>query len=243
LVGSRHDGLGVAARRVRVCRACARTTRGCRGDGHGRGYPWDDLWSRLCHQGTVYGASYAALPALAAMGRQHPPTGYIAALHLAAGIIASTDGPEDSASVRQRYAYEVADLLAVAVRSLPHAKDDADFVWGLQALMAFEDGGVWQRRLQCLDSGELEFDCPSCAEHLLLDLNDPEFMVASFADASLAPAAVIPLRPPPASVEARLLALAHAHGRAAVADKLPYLFGSSTCPRCYVSFEVSQALA
>jgi hypothetical protein len=28
---------------------------------------WDDLWRRLCHEGTVYTASYAALPALAAI--------------------------------------------------------------------------------------------------------------------------------------------------------------------------------
>jgi hypothetical protein len=26
---------------------------------------WEELWSRLCHQGTVYSASFAALPALA----------------------------------------------------------------------------------------------------------------------------------------------------------------------------------
>ncbi|WP_053670616.1 hypothetical protein [Streptomyces sp. NRRL B-1140] len=30
---------------------------------------WDELWSRLCHQGTVYSASYAALPALTRMAR------------------------------------------------------------------------------------------------------------------------------------------------------------------------------
>ena len=35
----------------------------------------DDLWSRLCHQGTVYSASYAALPALAEMSQRRPPAG------------------------------------------------------------------------------------------------------------------------------------------------------------------------
>jgi hypothetical protein len=28
---------------------------------------WDELWSRICNQGTVYTASYAALPELAAI--------------------------------------------------------------------------------------------------------------------------------------------------------------------------------
>lgn len=55
---------------------------------------WDDLWGRLCHQGTVYSGSYAALPALTEMSRRRTPAGYVPALHLAAAIIASTDGPD-----------------------------------------------------------------------------------------------------------------------------------------------------
>lgn len=31
------------------------------------GDEWDDLWSYICHQGTVYSASYAAVPTLTAM--------------------------------------------------------------------------------------------------------------------------------------------------------------------------------
>src|SRR5262249_34913281 len=108
---------------------------------------WSDLWSRLYHQGTVYSARYAALPPLAEMSRQHDPSGYVAALHLAASIIASNDGPEDSAVVRRRYEHELTDLRAVAARNLQHAKNDIEFVYGLQTLMAFEGGGIWQRNL------------------------------------------------------------------------------------------------
>ena len=210
--------------------------------GTDQGGVWDDLWGRLCHQGTVHSASYAALPALTKMSLQHAASGYVAALHLAAAIIASNDGPGDSASVRQRYENEIAELRTVAARNLQHAKDDIEFVYGLQALMAFEDGGVWQRNLQCIADGELELDCPSCGEHLLLGLDGPEFRVESFSDASLAPTAVTPGVPPGATVEGRLLALAHANDRPAVANKLPYLFGGTTCPRCHVSFRVPQAL-
>lgn len=211
--------------------------------GTDEGDRWVDLWGRLCHQGTVYGASYAALPALARMSQRHPPSGYVEALHLAAAIIASNDGPGDSASVRQRYANEIADLRTAAARNLQHAIDDTDFVYGLQALMAFEDGGVWQRNLHYLANGELELDCPSCDEHLLLGMDGPEFRLESFADGSLAPSTVTPVQPPAATVEGRLLALAHASNRPAVADKLPYLFGGSTCPRCQVWFEVPHSLA
>ena len=50
----------------------------------------------LCRQGTVYSASYVALPALAAMEAQHPPAGYVASLHLATAVVASNDGPRGS---------------------------------------------------------------------------------------------------------------------------------------------------
>ena len=198
--------------------------------------PWDELWSRLCHQGTVYSASYAALPALAKMGRQRDPGGYAAALYLAAAMIASIDGPEDSASVRLRYESEVAGLRAVAALNLQDAKDDPDFVYGLQALMAFEDGGAWQRRLHCLADGELELDCPSCAEHLLVDLDGQDYRAQSFADDSLGATTVTPVEPPAATAEGRLLAVARASGRFSVANKMPYLFGTATCPRCHASF-------
>jgi hypothetical protein len=204
---------------------------------------WGDLWIHLYNQGTVYSASYAALPALAEMSLEHEPGGYIAALHLAASIIASTEGPENPALVRQRYEHELADLRAVAVRNLQHAKSDIEFVYGLEALMAFENGGVWQRNLDQLANGEAELDCPSCSEHLLLDLDGPDFQMASFADASLAPTAVTPVEPSAATIEGRLLALAHTNNRPALVAKLPYLFGDATCPRCHASFKVPQTFA
>src|SRR5262245_59849344 len=71
------------------------------------GGPWDELWGRLCNQGSVYSASYAALPVLARIITRHAPSGYVAALHLAAEILASTDGPDHSHSVRDRYANDV----------------------------------------------------------------------------------------------------------------------------------------
>lgn len=203
---------------------------------------WDELWARLHHQGTVYSASYAALPVLAGISRQHPPSGYVAALQLAAVILASR-GPEDHAVVRRRYENDVADLHAAATASLPYANDDADFVYGLQALMAFEDGGVWQRNLHCLADGEVEIDCPSCDEHLLVDLDDTQVTVESFLDGSLPATAVTPLAPAATTVEGRLLALALGHGRPGLAEKLPYLFGTATCPRCHTSIDLPRVLA
>lgn len=206
------------------------------------GEPWDELWGRLCHQGTVYSASYAAFPRLAEIAVGHEPSGYVAALHLAAAIIASTDGPEEAVVVRRRYDRELADLCAFASRNLHLAPSDVEFVYGLQTLMAFEDGGVWQRHLECLADGEAPLGCPSCREYLVLNLDSPEFKVSSFTDASTTPTSVTPREPDEATVEGRLLGLARSHEQDIVAARLPYLFGGSTCPHCHTSFDVAQAL-
>jgi hypothetical protein len=89
---------------------------------------WDELWSLLCHQGTVASASYAALPALTKLSNQRQPAGYVPALQLAACIVASTDGPEPPAAVRGRYESELATLRRVAARNLDVAEDDTEFV-------------------------------------------------------------------------------------------------------------------
>jgi hypothetical protein len=210
------------------------------GDG---GTVWDDLWSRLCHQGTVYSASYAALPALAAMTAQHPPAGYVASLHLAAAIVASNDGPQDRSAVRRRYDNELSVLRDLAERNLAHATGDVEFVYGLQALMAFEDAVVWQRHLESVADGELSLQCPGCGDDLLVPLDGAEFNVVSFGDASVSPTPVIPADPPDSGEAARILALARASGRDEVAARVRYLFGRATCPSCGTSFAIVEALA
>jgi hypothetical protein len=146
------------------------------------GPAWDDVWSRLCHQGTVYTASYAALPVLADMAERHAPAGNIAALHLAAAIIASIDRPADSALMRHEHADALRRLHDLAYRNLPLAEGDTEFVYGLQALMAFEDGGVWQRHLNHVADGELPFECANCGDFLILNLDGAEYTLASCTD-------------------------------------------------------------
>jgi hypothetical protein len=202
---------------------------------------WNELYGHLCHQGTVYSASYAALPALAQMSVQHEPGVDLGALDLGAAIIASKDGPEDRAVVRRRYGREIAEFHAVAERNLQHARDDMYFVYGLQALMAFEDGGVWQSDLEYLVNGEAALQCPSCDEDLLVDLDSPEPQLTSSSD-DLGPRAVAPVEPRASTVEGRLLALARSNNRPAVAAKLTFFFGTTVCPECDEPFSIPSAL-
>ena len=90
------------------------------------GPAWDELWSRLCHQDTVYTASYAALPLLADIAERHEPTGYVAALDLAAAIVASTDGPMAQAIVRAEHAKTHSGLGAASRKGCTPTSGHAD---------------------------------------------------------------------------------------------------------------------
>lgn len=229
-----RDAYGSAERTPELIRAAVAS-------GREFGDEWDEVWGRLCHQGTVYSASYAALPLLTEAARGHEPVGYIASLHLAAAIVASRDGQVTGEPVRQFYAAEVDELRRMAVRGLAFASDDTEFIYGLGALMAFEDGGVWQRSLGHLADGELPIDCPSCHEALLIDL-EKEVPTATVWDASKAPTEVAPGEAIPDSVEARLIDLASSHSRLLVTERLPFLFGRIQCPECGEEFDSWSAL-
>lgn len=207
------------------------------------GSAWEDVWSCLCHQGTVYTASYAAIPLLTDVAVRHGPAGYIAALDLAAAIVASTDRPAEGVDVRQQHAQELSLLRDLTERNLALAANDTEFIYGLQALMAFEDGGVWQRELNHLADGELPLECPSCGEFLLLNLNGPEFTLANVSDASVPATPVQPVEPHGDAVGARILALAQAHSRPDVAARIAYVLGRATCPSCATAFEVPTAVS
>jgi hypothetical protein len=154
-----------------------------RGDTEDRAI-WDELWSRLCHQGTVYSASYAALPRLAELAARQDPSGFVDPLFLATCIVASTDGPEESAAVRVRYAETIRALHDVAEGLVPFAADDADFVYRVQAVLATESDSLWATRLEALANQELEFACPGCDEQLVMGLETSPALVKQFDDAS-----------------------------------------------------------
>jgi hypothetical protein len=205
---------------------------------------WDELWSRLCHQGTVQTASYAALPRLAELAARQDPSGYVEPLYLATCIVASTDGPEEPAAVRAWYADTIRALHEVAEGLVPFAADDTDFIYRVQAVLATESDSVWATRLYALANEELEFACPDCDEQLLMGLETSPALVKQFDDASAGETTVAPADPGRLTgSEARVYDLATTHRRPRVADQLLDLFGLFQCPACHLTSRTAKALS
>ena len=202
---------------------------------------WDALW-RLCHQGTVYSASLPALPALAAMAARRPAAGYVEPLHLAADIIASSDEPEDYDAIRRDYYDGLQTLRDLAEQNLHLADGFIEFVYGMQALMAFEGSPPGNRELQAIADEELTVECPACDEYLTIAIAEPPAITTAMDDdlpaTAVAPADPDQLRGP----TGRIYALALQHGQTTVVDRLPYLFGTTTCPACGISIDLPQVL-
>ncbi|MGW1817357.1 hypothetical protein ACWCQM_27765 [Streptomyces sp. NPDC002125] len=215
-----------------------------------QGPAWTELWSRLCHQGTVYPASYAALPALTEKARQLTATDRTMPLLLAASIVASTDRTYGTPAPEDSYAAEIAELIALVEEALRHPSltDSPDrYVELLEALLAFEGVEVWGEELHGLSGGEFEVPCPVCeaenfvvfGEYGYFSTTDGFYMnEAAGHHRELQPAAVSSLE----GLAGRLHARALVDGQHEVARDLTYVFGSAYCAECDAPFRVDHAI-
>jgi hypothetical protein len=99
-----------------------------------RDEPWFSLWSALCHQGTVYSASYAALPELVAIAEARTVEPAVAreCLFLAGCIEMERAVPEGEqpptipTEMRDQYVEALRRGQALSERLLPMANGDSD---------------------------------------------------------------------------------------------------------------------
>lgn len=204
---------------------------------------WNDLWSALCHQGSVYEASWAAMPVLADIALGRAPGEPLQAV-LMAGLI-TTDA---DASRREQYAHEIEELLGVA-RALFAAGglETGDFVYLQMAVLALEDGGVWASALEGVLNEEYELECPACEDGLFVAFGSyghftvaGDYVTGPGAEDEEGRARLVPTAPERfEGIGARLHREAVAAGRVEVALALTYVFGRAHCPSCDAEFGVS----
>lgn len=212
---------------------------------------WQDLWSRLCHQGSVYTASYSAIPALAEKARGWPAPQRFDPLILAASIIASTDSPWPAELVRASLAEEIEQLTCAAAESLQHPslnEDPVMYIHALQALLAFEGVPVWSDHLDGINNEEYEVPCPHCEiENFVAFGSYGYFSTLDSMYMRNTGTRREPLQPEsPANLHAlprRLHTQALADGHPDVAEKITYVFGQATCADCGQDFRVDEAVA
>ncbi len=223
------------------------------GDPEAADVAWEDLWASLCHQGTVYTASFAALPALAdiATGRKAGARGQ--ALGLAGRIVVQEQQLHEPGYVQARYPAAIRELrqLTLNIVAGSHFEGSADdFLYCLEHLLAFEGVPVWRR---CLLRLEHDVTCPICAQCLEIDLSrvpagtrrrDPSRSFRVVGGEGPLLTGVRPSAPEDLPQLAhRLHRMAVRAGQTEAAEHLAHLFGRTTCPDCTSDFSVSDPVA
>ncbi|MFC8175692.1 hypothetical protein [Streptomyces sp. NPDC057325] len=210
---------------------------------------WNDLWSALCHQGSVYSASFAALPWLADVAGRDDREQAVSALNLAGAILAGSDQPHGAGDVRAQHAAEVETLLVVVNEHLRTSSDRNEYVYLLESMLSFEGVVGWGEDLAWgLVNEEYEVSCPGCEANLFIVIGERGFFSTS-GDYALSEDDVetTPLRPAsPAAMDGigrRLRDIALADGHQDVASAMTYVFGDATCPDCETGFSVADQVS
>lgn len=102
---------------------------------------------------------------------------------------------------------------------------------------------MWSSHLDALVDGEIDVDCPSCAEAACVEVVDGVLVVVD-EEGETDGMAVREAEPGEmGAAEARLLELCPVHGHEGVAGKLRQLFGRVPCPHCGEVFRLAEALS
>ena len=109
---------------------------------------WGELWSRVCHQGTVYSASFPVLPYLLDAAAKWAPAERLMPLALAAAIVASDDVKGNRAKLMAELSETVRRLEDLTRETLEAAGlSRLDRIYLLEAKLAFSGDRVSGRLL------------------------------------------------------------------------------------------------
>jgi hypothetical protein len=207
---------------------------------------WSDLYGLLCHQGTVYSASFAALPSLEAAARAWSPGERLMPLVLAGDIVNSTDVAGEREQLMQPHTETLRSLRNLLDESLDAPGwEQGDYVYLMRARLGLDMDHLWGDVLDGLVDGELGARCPACGKDLVLQRDHQSWRAAE--DVWPAPESIqyawvasgTAMSPPAPwlieqSTKARLSDLA---------DCIRGLFGRFRCPHCSAETTTSDAVA
>lgn len=223
---------------------------------------WGELWSRICHQGSVYSASFAALPVLAETAARWQPKQRAQPLALAGCILASEDcRDKDSRNLVEVFFQENGSVVrrfqdlcqeSLAQRNI----SERDFIYLLQAARSFDRDQFWGRTLEQLTGGEFSGICPHCGVDLYLVIGKYGYFAAtedwishgkSSGTVQVRPhvkiAPIEPAHEPFSPTGQWMYDRCIAAKQSVLAKSIKYIFGSSTCTACGENFLLEGAMA
>ncbi len=132
----------------------------------GNSEPWRSLWSSLCHQGTVYTASYASVPHIAAAAARRDPKDRLDHLVLIASIAVGRRRPDAAAmpsDLLEDFEVAVQQAAGLAADCLRVAWNGTEYRNLLGALSILQGQETLGELLLAFDD---TYECPNCEKSL-----------------------------------------------------------------------------
>jgi hypothetical protein len=205
---------------------------------------WGELWGRVCHQGSVYDSSLRVLPYLFEAASKWEPKYRLMPIGLASSIVASAlhEFPNDLPTYRD----VIEGLYLLTLETFRPGCKENDFIYLLEAVLAFKGERFWSRRLNGLCEGEFEGECIACKGYLPFAIGEHGFFVTTELWTEPLKVTRYPLLA--CSVEELpeegtwLFEQCKKYGYEELAHWFRYLFGQVVCPHCSENISVAEAI-
>jgi len=203
---------------------------------------WEDLWSRVCHQGTTYSASPAVLPFLLSVASNWSTTDRAMPLTLAGSIVAAPQ------TILDGYEETVEGLRTLALDTVNNpGLSREDRIYVMQSVLAFQGDRLWGRVLDHLEDGEFPASCPACRKDLYIVIGKHGIFVTSDDWVSKPRVVRTEIKPLEADTLSGVGKWLHTVSVQSNDSELSYwvgyLFGTSKCPECGRPFDLPDAIA
>jgi hypothetical protein len=201
----------------------------------------NDLWSRVCHQGTTYSASPAVLPFLLRASSGCDTAARARPLFLAGSIVSA---PQTTLSGYEPIVEALRVLAVDAVRDRERSRNGRTYA--MQSVLAIQVDRLWSRVLDHLGDGELLALCLACRKDLYVVVGQYGFFVAAgewIRDSETSRTEIRPLEIENfTGVGNWLYSICDQPADSELAGWIRCLFSVSRCPECRLPFGVEEAI-
>jgi hypothetical protein len=228
------------------------------GEADERAEVWHEIWSALCHQGSAYPASYAAVPYLVELAAQTDPEDpfRVECLTFVGHVAMSPDADVVPEDLQADYAAALVRAEPLAIAALDARPDDeSTVVYLLQTVAALHGCVKTANLVEGFVDGEFIPRCPGdlCGVEMYVTF-DGVRMLASLEDPATEDVEEHVEVVPPAhaprgggawtdeDVLPKLVELAERAGHRDLAAKLVLWDGTLACPKCHEPFPLRATL-
>jgi hypothetical protein len=203
---------------------------------------WEDLWSRVCHQGMTYSASPVVLPFLLSVASGWSATDRAMPLALAGSIVAAPQ------TILDGYAETVEALRTLALDTMKNpALSREARIHVMQSVLAFQGDRLWGKAFDHLNDGEFPASCPACRKDLYIVIGKHGLFVTSgdwVRKPSVVRTEIKPLEADTLTGVGQWLHTVSVQcNDSELSHWICYLFGASKCPECGEPFDLPDAIA